>query len=160
MRNTITRSLWLIIPTVAVLSLSAADTPGADSWTSAQLKEFEKTLAPKMSPQKVASQQLANFGNHSMLVAHREGNGQGELHERQADVFVIQTGEAIVRVGGELVDGKQARPNEMVGSAVRGGVEKRVKAGDVLHVPARTPHQMLVQAGQQVTYMVVKVDAP
>jgi quercetin dioxygenase-like cupin family protein len=48
----------------------------------------------------------------------------------------------------------------MIGSSVRGGVEKRLKAGDVLHIPAKTPHQMLVEPGQQVTYMVVKIDAP
>jgi hypothetical protein len=29
-----------------------------------------------------------------------------------------------------------------------------------LHVPAKTPHQMLVQAGQQITYLVVKIDVP
>jgi mannose-6-phosphate isomerase-like protein (cupin superfamily) len=155
-----TRFVSLLIASAAVLAVSAADPPGVDNWTSAQLKDFEKTLAAKMSAQKVASQQLATFENHGVLVAHREGNGQGELHQRQVDVFVVQTGEAIIRVGGELVDGKQVRPNEMIGSSVRGGVEKRLQAGDVLHVPAKTPHQMLVQAGQQITYLVVKIDVP
>ena len=90
-------------------------------------------------------------------MAGAEGNGQGEVHEQQADVFVIQTGEAVIRVGGELVDGKQVRPNELLGPSVRGGLEKKLRAGDVIHVPAKTPHQMLVQSGQQVTYLVVKV---
>jgi mannose-6-phosphate isomerase-like protein (cupin superfamily) len=152
----IARFACLII-TMAALSVSAADPPGVKSWTSAELKDFEKSLASKMSAQKVASEALGSFGNHNMLVAHREGNGQGEVHEQQADVFVIQTGEAVIRLGGELVDGKQVRPNELLGSSVRGGVEKKLRAGDVIHVPAKTPHQMLVQSGQQVTYLVVKV---
>ena len=100
MEHKIARFVCLII-TMAALSVSAADPPGVKSWTSAELKDFEKSLASKMSAQKVASEALGSFGNHNMLVAHREGNGQGEVHEQQADVFVIQTGEAVIRVGGE-----------------------------------------------------------
>ena len=159
MRYRIARVVCLIVAGAA-LSVSAADPPGVKGWTASELKDFEKTLAAKMSAQKVASQSLGSFEGHNMLVAHREGNGQGEVHERQADVFIVQTGEAVVRVGGELVDAKQVRPNELLGSAVKGGVEKKVRPGDVLHIPAKTPHQMLVQSGQQVTYLVVKVDVP
>jgi mannose-6-phosphate isomerase-like protein (cupin superfamily) len=151
------RLLGFLFAATAVLSVSAADPPGVEHWTAAQLKEYERTLAAKMSAQKVASQQLADFGNHTALVAHREGNGQAEVHMTQADVFVIQTGEATVQVGGELVGGKEVRPNEMLGASIKGGVEKKVRAGDVLHIPAKTPHQMMVQAGQQVTYLVIKV---
>ena len=144
----------------AALSLGAADPPGVAHWTAAQLKEFERSLALKMSAQKVASQQLADWGNHTALVAHREGNGQAEVHMTQADVFMIQTGEATIQVGGELVGGKEVRPNEFLGASIKGAVEKKLRAGDVLHVPAKTPHQMMVQAGQQVTYFVVKVTTP
>ena len=154
------RVFVLSLSALGVLSLSAAGPTGVDSWSASQLKDFEKSLAAKMSPQKVASQTLATYANHNMLVAHREGNGQGEVHERQVDVMVGQSGEAIVRVGGELVDGRQTRPHEMIGSAVRGGVEKRLGPGDVLHIPAKTPHQMMVASGQQVTYFVVKIDTP
>jgi hypothetical protein len=160
MRTRVTRFLCLTIAIVAVLAVSAADPPGVEHWTSGQLKDFEKTLAAKMGPQKVASQQLANFGNHATLVAHREGDGQGEAHMKQVDVMIIQTGEASIRLGGEIVNGKQTRPNETLGSAVRGGVEKTLRPGDVLHIPAGVPHQMLVQAGKQVTYFVVKIDVP
>jgi hypothetical protein len=74
--------------------------------------------------------------------------------------MIIQTGEATLRVGGELVDAKQTRPNETLGSAVRGGVEKKLSAGDIVHIPAGMPHQMLVPAGKQVTYMVFKINVP
>lgn len=157
MRTATTRVVCLLMTAAAVLTVRAADPPGVRSWTAAELKDFEKSLSRKMSAQKVATQTLGSFDNHNMLVAHREGNGQGEVHERQADVFVIQTGEAVIRVGGELVDAKQGGPNELRGPSVRGGTDKKLRAGDVIHVPARTPHQMLVQPGQQVTYLVVKV---
>jgi len=152
--------LQVTAPLAFVLVASAADMPGLDQWSSAQLKEFEQSLAPKLSPQKVASQTIARYGNHSMLVAHREGNGQGEFHITQADLIVVQTGEATILIGGELVDGRSTSATEMIGTSVRGGVEKSLRPGDMLHIPAKTPHQMIVQAGKQITYVTVKIDTP
>jgi quercetin dioxygenase-like cupin family protein len=43
------------------------------------------------------------------------------------------------------------------GTAVTGGERHRVSVGDIVHIPANTPHQMLVEAGHHVTYFVVKV---
>jgi uncharacterized RmlC-like cupin family protein len=45
------------------------------------------------------------------------------------------------------------------GSSIRGGERVPLAAGDVVHVPVKVPHQMLVASGQQVTYFVVKIDA-
>jgi mannose-6-phosphate isomerase-like protein (cupin superfamily) len=159
-RSHVARSLCLLLLVAGALRVSAADPPGVEHWTAAQLKELGPALAKKMSPQKVASQQLASFDNHNVLVAHREGDGQAEVHRRQVDVFVIQSGEATIRVGGELVGGKEVRPNEMLGTSINGGVDKKLGPGDVLRVPAGTAHQMFVRAGQQVTYLVVKIDIP
>ena len=84
--------------------MPAGDPPGFSLWKSAELKGFAKTLAPKMNDKKVATQTIANYGNYSFMVAHREGSGEAEYHEKQADVFVVQSGEATLVVGGELVD--------------------------------------------------------
>ena len=69
-------------------------------WKSAELKGFSKTLAPKMNDKKVATQTLASYGNYSFMVAHREGTGEAEYHAKQADIFVVQSGEATLVVGG------------------------------------------------------------
>ena len=113
MRSLVARGLCLALLAAGALRVSAADPPGAEHWTAAQLKEFGPALAKKMGPQKVASQQLAAFENHSVLVAHREGDGQAELHRRQVDLIIIQSGEAMIRVGGELV-GRQGSPAQRV----------------------------------------------
>jgi mannose-6-phosphate isomerase-like protein (cupin superfamily) len=130
------------------------DSPGGYQ----RLFAFTGNLA--LHQQKAATQQLANFGNHAAIIAHREGNGQAEMHLVQADVLVVQSGEATLIVGGEVVDGKQTRPNEVVGSSIRGGTERKLDPGDVVHIPAKMPHQMFVQAGQKVTYLALKVDTP
>src|SRR5947208_9258028 len=100
--------------------LAAVDDPaGFAQWKSSELKGFEKKLAPKINEHKVASDTLAKFGNHSVMVAHREGNGQAELHETQADVFFVQSGEATLVVGGTVVDPKNSAPHEILGASIK-----------------------------------------
>ena len=142
---------------LAGFALPAGDIPGFYLWKSAELKGFAKTLAPKISDKKVASETIANYGNYSFMVAHREGSGEAEYHSTQADVFVVQNGEATLVVGGELVDGKTTAPNEMRAPGIKGGTEKKIAAGDVVTIPAKVAHQVKLDAGKQFTYFVVKI---
>ena len=55
------------------------------------------------------------------------------------------------------VDSKTTAPGEMRGPSIRGGTEAKLSAGDVLHIPAKVAHQMILAPGAQVTYFVTKV---
>jgi len=138
--------------------MMAADPDGFAQWTSADLKETGKKLAAKMDQNKVATQALVNYGNHNLMVAHREASGQAELHETQADIFVVESGEGTLVVGGTVVDPKTVSPHEVRGPSIKDGVTKRLSPGDIVHIAAKTPHQVMVPAGKQITYFVVKVD--
>jgi mannose-6-phosphate isomerase-like protein (cupin superfamily) len=142
----------------ACAALAAADPAGFALWKGAELKSYEKKLAPKIDAHKVATESLGNFGNHSFMVAHREGSGQAELHEKQADLFIVQSGEGTLVVGGTVVDPRTTEPNEIRGPSIKDGVSKHLGPGDVVHIPAKTPHQLMVDAGKQITYAVMKVN--
>jgi len=148
---------WMAVFVFAACASPAGAPAGFEIWTGAQLKGFSKSLAPKMNAQKVATQQLGKWGNHLLMVAHREGPGEAELHEKQADIFVMQSGEATLKVGGTVVNPKTTAPDEIRGPSINGGEEKKLGPGDMVHIPAKIPHQLLVDAGKQVTYAVVKV---
>jgi quercetin dioxygenase-like cupin family protein len=45
----------------------------------------------------------------------------------------------------------------MRGDSIESGTRQELKAGDVAHVPAGLPHQMLVAGEKTVAYFVVKV---
>ena len=97
---------------ICVLPLIGAEEPaGYKYWSAAELKGFAKTLAPKMNAQKFVGQRLTEFGNHYTMVAHREGNGEAELHETESDLFVVTSGTATLIVGGTL----QRRQNHCAG---------------------------------------------
>jgi mannose-6-phosphate isomerase-like protein (cupin superfamily) len=146
---------------IAVLYLSAitlqAQPAGVHVWKAADLNARGQALSQKLSEQKVASEPLATEGNRTFMVAHREGPGVAEWHEKQADVMFIVSGDVTMVYGGTIVDAKTTSPGEMRGPSIRDGVEVKLGAGDVLHIPAKTPHQMKLDPGKQVTYFVTKV---
>lgn len=101
--------------------------------------------------------QKADFRDHLLEISHRDSSGQAELHKNKADVMVIQQGKATLLTGGEVIDPKDTEPNEVRGSAIKGGVKHEVGPGDVIEIPAGVPHQFLLAPGTQITYLVVKV---
>jgi mannose-6-phosphate isomerase-like protein (cupin superfamily) len=153
------RAFAIAILTAAAALPAGPDPAGFELWKSSELQAFQQKLSPKINAQKVATQPLGSYGNHSFLMAHREGSGEAELHETQNDVMVIESGEATLVVGGTVVDPKTTAPHEIRGPSIKGGEQKSLVAGDVIHIPVKVPHQMLVESGKQVTYFVVKIDA-
>ncbi len=123
---------------------TAADPAGFVVWP--------KGLPPDGSPQKV------QFDHHSWSLAHREKSGVVEAHGTRTIVMVIQSGEATLVVGTDVVDAKTTSPNEIRGTSIRGGIERRVSAGDVINMPAGLPHQFLLEPGQQITYIDIVVN--
>ena len=145
---------------VTTAALSLGSTPaGFNLWSSSELHALEKKLSGEVDAQKIASERLGSYGNHTLGLAHREGTGNAEMHETQNDVFFIQSGEATIIEGGTLVEPKTTEPHELEGTSITGGNKRRLVAGDVVHIPFKTPHQLIVESGKQITYFVVKIDA-
>ena len=147
-----------LLPLLILIPMFAADPPGVVVWKASDLKAEEKKLAGKMSDKKIGSETLANYGNHLTMLAHREGDGEVEVHDKMADVFYVVSGEASLIVGGTVVGGHSSGPGEIRGTSISGGEKKTLGAGDAVHIPAKIPHQMLVANGKKITYFVVKVE--
>ena len=90
---------------------------------------------------KIGSEQLGAWGNHTAGVAHREADGEAEVHETMADLFVVESGEATLVVGGQCRGGKTTAPNEIRGPKINGGERRKLAAGDIVHIPVKAPHQ-------------------
>ena len=100
------------------------------------------------------------FGDHGLSITVHTTSGIAEVHQSTADVMVVQSGEAMLIYGGEVVDAKQTAPNEVRGPSIRNGTSVHVTAGDVIHFAAGVPHQWIVEPGKQITYLVVHIEEP
>jgi len=146
---------FVILTLMALAGQSGAS--GVHVWRSTDIVAKGKVLAQKLDAQKVASETIATEGNRTFMVAHREGSGIPEWHEKQADVIFISAGQITMVYGGTLAGAKTTAPGEMRGGSIQGGTEAKLGPGDVLHIPAKVPHQMMLAPGVQVTYFVTKV---
>ncbi len=91
------------------------------------------------------------------MLSFRSSNGEAEIHENFADVFYVLDGRATLVTGGRVAGAVSIGPGETRGASVEGGRPQELRAGDVAHVPAGMPHQMLVAGDKTVTCMVIKI---
>jgi mannose-6-phosphate isomerase-like protein (cupin superfamily) len=147
-----------LLPILALLLLTttafAADPEGFAMYKASEIQARAK--AAKLDENKAGLDRAGNWGNHSLLLVRREGDGAAETHTTQVDVITVVSGEGTLIVGGTMVDGKTTAPNEIRGKSIDGGVRKPMAVGDVFHIPAGMPHQMLVP--KSLVIQVVKVD--
>ena len=137
------------------MALVAADPAGFAMYSSADLKA--RVDAAKPDDHKVRMNRVGSWGNHSMLAIRRDGDGEAEVHDTQVDVVFVKSGEGTLILGGTVVEPRTTGPGEIRGKSITGGVSKKMAAGDVIHIPAKIPHQMLVP--KTLTFEVLKVDA-
>jgi mannose-6-phosphate isomerase-like protein (cupin superfamily) len=91
--------------------------------------------------------------------SHRDKAGQVELHEKETDVIHVIDGEATFVTGGTMVGRKLSKPGQLVGSDIKGGETHHLTKGDVIVVPAGTPH-WFKEVPSSISYYVVKVLKP
>lgn len=87
--------------------------------------------------------------------SRREAAGMVELHEEDADIVYVLKGTATLVTGGRLLDGKATGPGEIRGMNLDGGDTRELKPGDVVIIPAGTPH-WFKKVTNPFTYYVVK----
>jgi mannose-6-phosphate isomerase-like protein (cupin superfamily) len=92
------------------------------------------------------------------VLANRRGAGPAEMHEKTNHVFIIVEGEATLVVGGTLVNAKQPRPGQWSAAGIEGGQTYRLTKGDVIAIPARTPHWWKEVPTETIAYYAVNIE--
>jgi len=130
-----------------------------DHYSPDGLREQVKPLVMKATAGSgSASETLQKYGVDYTMLAFRSKDGVGEVHEKFADIFIVIEGKATLLTGGELENPATSSPGELHGTSVLHPAQTTVlEKGDIVHIPANTPHQMLVPKDGTITYFVVKV---
>ena len=76
-----------------------------------------------------------------IVIANRGVQRGAEMHDNTNHVFIIVDGEAEFVTGGKMVDPKVTAPGQTRGTGIEGGVSHHLTKGDVITIPAKTPHQ-------------------
>src|SRR5215510_9190283 len=92
------------------------------------------------------------------ILANRREAGEAELHEKTNHIFIIVEGEATFVTGGTLVGVRQTSPDEKRASKIEGGQTHHLSKGDVVTIPAKTPHWWKEIPPKTVAYYAVNIE--
>lgn len=95
-----------------------------------------------------------------------EDIGGGAVHSEVTEVYYVIEGRGTLVTGGQLVDPKEREltPRRLEvngpgfsGSNIQGGVSRPVGSGDVVIIPAGTPHKFS-EVSEDITYTCIRLD--
>ena len=138
-------------------SLGQEAMPTPDQYSPADLMAMEKTLEQKADASGLATETLKKYASDYTMLAFRSKSGKAELHEKFADFYFVVGGEATLVSGGHIVNSATTAPGEVRGDSVQDGRETKLKKGDIVHIPANIPHQLVLAKGATFQYFIVKV---
>jgi mannose-6-phosphate isomerase-like protein (cupin superfamily) len=105
-------------------------------------RAFDVTLAAlqaefaDMKVQKRASTRLLEGGTYSMNARYLTGPEAAQVHKSITEFYFVREGSATLVTGGTIMN-----------NAIRGGVERVVKPGDVVFIPPGVPHAIRETTG-------------
>lgn len=139
---------------VTLCTIAAAQTPQkAEVFTAAQIRDQFNGSHRQASGGTV----LGEYGSHSIRLSERTASGGAEVHAHFDDVMYVTEGAATVITGGQVIDPHAGANGETSGSGIRDGQSHAVAVGDIIHIPAGTPHQTIVAPGTLYRAIVIKV---
>jgi mannose-6-phosphate isomerase-like protein (cupin superfamily) len=94
--------------------------------------------------------------SYKISAGRRVMAGTVEFHERDTDIIYVTEGTATFVTGGTMVEPKPTGPNEVHATAITGGVAHRLVKGDMIVIPAGTPHWFKEVPGTFL-YLLIKV---
>jgi len=94
--------------------------------------------------------------NYMIHTSRRVAPGLAEVHARDTDLIYVLEGSATFVTGGRVVDGRSTADDEVRGAAIADGETRTLAPGDVIIVPAGTPHWFKEVRGP-VLYYTIKV---
>ena len=97
-----------------------------------------------------------NTPEYIVQCTHRAGQpGAVEIHTKETDVLYILDGDATFVTGGTVVGLDSTNPLQPRGKSIEGGETRHLTKGDVMVIPAGTPH-WFKEVPKEISYFVVK----
>ena len=138
---------------LAIAGANAFSTNPEHSITNGPVSYFEKQQVTEAFAKGAVL--FRDSDKYMVHASRREKPGVAEVHSKDADIIYVLEGEATFVTGGTVVEPKTIAPDEIRGAEIKGGETRVIARGDVIIVPAGTPHWFREVKGP-VLYYVVK----
>jgi mannose-6-phosphate isomerase-like protein (cupin superfamily) len=150
-----------LIPIFAVAALaipSFAQTGGkAQVFSGKDISAQLATLGQTSKASGSSGATLGDYTSHAIKLSVRTASGGAEIHAHYDDIFVVTGGKATLITGGTVMNAQTGNDGETKGSSLQDGQSQTITKNDIVHIPAGTPHQLIIAPGDVFSTIVVKV---
>ena len=136
----------------------AADHTSAAS--QADIKAQVAAMFSSMTPgQTFLWQPVLKDGPRTAALEIWKAPGRPAIHLAEAEYFTVVQGTGTLVTGGHMVNPRTTKPGQMDGDAIEGGATRQLAAGDVVLIPAGTPHWFGIP-GAPLVLLGIKIPSP
>ncbi len=150
-----------LIPILAIATLTFpcfSQTPStAQVFSGSEVASQISALVPAARATGSSGTTLGDYKTHAIKLSVRNASGGAEVHAHYDDIFIVTRGKARLVTGGTVLNAKTGNDGETKGSGIQDGKLQPIVKGDIVHIPAGTPHQLLLAPGDVFGAIVIKV---
>jgi mannose-6-phosphate isomerase-like protein (cupin superfamily) len=153
---------FTLLATVAASSALAQQGPPARTFMNNKeiMGLVDKAKADRKGDAPLVAEPILSLAPYRAQLEYRPGTSPAAVHEKDAELMVVLEGTGDIVTGGKLADEKRTNANNLSGSSITGGNSQAVVKGDMLIVPANTPHQVIPTGGAPIVLMTLHVPHP
>lgn len=132
-------------PTPAAQPAPATEVKSDESkvMTTAEILDIAKNSRTTKATDPMVSTNLVTQLPYRLNVEHRiAGTTPPSIHEKNGELFFVVDGDGVIITGGNLVDPVRRNATNIAGTSIANGNSRPVHKGDIMFVPAGTPHQI------------------
>ena len=135
----------------------AQSTGKAEVFSASAVQGQLSQLAAEAKTKGSSGSTLGDYGTHAIKLSERTASGGAEIHAHFDDVMIVTGGSATLITGGDLINPHAGANGETTGTEIHNGASQTIATGDVVHIPAGTPHQLIIAPGTTYSALVIKV---
>ncbi|HMA71248.1 MAG TPA: hypothetical protein VKP67_07150 [Xanthobacteraceae bacterium] len=120
----------------------------------------DKAKADRKGDAPLVAEPILSLAPYRAQLEYRPGISPAAVHEKDAELMVVLEGTGDIVTGGKLAEEKRVNAANLSGASITGGNSQAVVKGDMLIVPANTPHQVIPKGGAPIVLMTMHVPYP
>jgi len=153
-----------IVVATSAASSAFAQSPGAPATAFMNSKDImglvDKAKADRKEGVPVTAEPILQLAPYKAQLEYRPIGGPAALHEKDAELMVVLQGAGNIVTGGRMVDGKRVNASNWTAPSIEGGTSHLVVKGDMILIPANSPHQVTPSGGAPIVLMTMHVPYP
>jgi mannose-6-phosphate isomerase-like protein (cupin superfamily) len=117
----------------------------------------DKAKADRKGDAPLVAEPILLLAPYRAMLEYRPAQAPAALHEKDAELMVVLEGTGNIVTGGKIVDEKRVNAANLSGPSIADGITQAVAKGDMLIVPANTPHQVIPTGGAPIVLMTLHI---